>query len=367
MIELDGSVAEGGGQILRTALALSTITRQPFRCKNIRKHRSVPGLKAQHLACISALQQWTHAKIVGNTLGSDTIEFFPQETIPSKNITVKIGTAGSICLVLQSLLLPALFAEGKVKFSLHGGTDVPYSPGFDFFSHVFLPHIRKFCKNISCTILRRGFFPVGNGHIELLVTPFPEYTSLTTTKALFEKIREISPPINLPIQSKIDVVKGNFYASKSSQKTKIVERQLASVKTVFSQYFARKNESVALSFHQSYVDADCDGGVFTFWGMHATKETDVSFPVTYAVHTVHAKENTPEIEGRKAVEQFITTLTSENSINAYLADQLLVYMALIGGCVPIQTLSPHMTAVCYVIEKFLGKKPVIEKNMLAFY
>jgi len=103
MIKLDGSYHEGGGQIVRTALALSTILKQSFVVENIRKGRCTPGLKAQHLTCINALKEFTDADVEGNELGSTRLRFIPRKFKP-KNITIDIGTAGSISLLLQSFL-----------------------------------------------------------------------------------------------------------------------------------------------------------------------------------------------------------------------------------------------------------------------
>ena len=111
MININGSHMEGGGQILRTALALSTLTRQAFAIENIRRNRPRPGLKAQHLSCIDALKQMASAEVQGAQLGAPGLSFHPQAAVSGK-LVLDIGTAGSITLLLQSLLLPCMFADG---------------------------------------------------------------------------------------------------------------------------------------------------------------------------------------------------------------------------------------------------------------
>ncbi len=133
MIIIEGDMFEGGGQIIRTALALSTITKKSFTAVHIRKGRSEPGLKAQHLTGIKALVEMTGARAEGAELGSTEVSFFPGE-LKSKNIAIDIGTAGSITLLMQSLLLPCFFAPGMTRLKIIGGTDVSWSPSIDYFS-----------------------------------------------------------------------------------------------------------------------------------------------------------------------------------------------------------------------------------------
>src|ERR1041385_8269609 len=142
MITLDGST--GGGQVLRTALALSCITQKPFRMANIRGAREQGGLKAQHLACITALKKLCNAYVEGDELGSKELYFIPR-TIQAKNIEIDIGTAGSIPLVCQAILLPMMFSQKSHTLTLIGGTDVPASMPIDYLDHVVLPHYRKLC------------------------------------------------------------------------------------------------------------------------------------------------------------------------------------------------------------------------------
>ena len=107
MIQIDGSIGEAGGQVLRTALGLSIYTNKPFKIINIRKNRPEPGLKEQHLQAVNAAASLCNAEISGNELHSTEIEFIPKE-ITSKNISIKISTAGSVGLVLQALMIPAI-------------------------------------------------------------------------------------------------------------------------------------------------------------------------------------------------------------------------------------------------------------------
>ena len=138
MVEIEGSYLEGGGQILRTACALSAVTKKPCHIFNIRRGRPKSGLKPQHLLGIQALAQICNGKLEGDYLGSEEIKFYPGE-IKTKNLQIKIGTAGSITLVLQTLIPPSLFVQPPTKITFEGGaTDTFFSPTLDYFCYVFL-------------------------------------------------------------------------------------------------------------------------------------------------------------------------------------------------------------------------------------
>ncbi len=154
MIILDGSYLEGGGQIVRTALALSSLTGQPFRITNIRSARKDPGLKAQHVQCVKTLQQLCNAKADGAELGSKELLFIPGK-IEAKNITIDIGTAGSITLLLQAVLLPCMFANKTHKLTIIGGTDTEWSMPIDYFANVLVPQYRRVC-GLEVKVLKRG-------------------------------------------------------------------------------------------------------------------------------------------------------------------------------------------------------------------
>jgi RNA 3'-phosphate cyclase len=122
MIHIDGSHNEGGGQILRTALALSVLTGKPFRAVKIRHHRPRPGLKNQHLTCIRAVEQIAKVHVRGARPGSASVDFFPEAVSPG-TYSIDIGTAGSISLLLKAVLLPCMFTDGPMKLSITGGAD----------------------------------------------------------------------------------------------------------------------------------------------------------------------------------------------------------------------------------------------------
>ena len=170
LIELDGSHGEGGGQILRTALALSMCTGTPLRIDRIRAKRPNPGLMRQHLTCVLAAQEVCGATVVGAELGAQTLEFRPGR-VHAGDYRFAVGTAGSCTLVLQTVLPPLMLADGPSRLHLSGGTHNPMAPPFHFLQRSFAPLIRRAGAGLDLTLRRHGFFPAGGGEIDAVVTP----------------------------------------------------------------------------------------------------------------------------------------------------------------------------------------------------
>ena len=172
-LQLDGSTGEGGGQILRTALALSVVTGRPFRIDRIRAGRARPGLMRQHLACVRAAAEISGARVEGDTPGSTVLSFEPGPVRPGA-FEFAVGTAGSTLLVAQTILPPLALAPGASTVRLRGGTHNPAAPPQDFIEHSFLPLLHGCGFRSTLALLRAGFFPAGGGEVELTVQPHTE-------------------------------------------------------------------------------------------------------------------------------------------------------------------------------------------------
>ena len=170
VVEIDGSVGEGGGQMLRSALALSMMTGRPLRMKNIRAKRRKPGLLRQHLACVQAATQICSAQVHGATLGSLELEFVPGP-IRGGDYHVAIGTAGSTMLVLQAVLPALLAAPEPSTLQLSGGTHNPMAPPFDFVERAFVGVLKRMGAEIEMYLERPGFYPAGGGSVSVAIDP----------------------------------------------------------------------------------------------------------------------------------------------------------------------------------------------------
>ena len=172
MIEIDGGEGEGGGQILRNALALSLITGQAFHIFNIRAKRQRPGLMRQHLTAVEAACQIGAASCDGAAVGSMEIVFRPG-TVKAGSYHFAIGTAGSTGLVLQTILMPLIFAEAPSHIVLEGGTHNLACPPFEFLAKTFLPLVNRMGPKVDARLIRHGFYPSGGGRIEVAILPAP--------------------------------------------------------------------------------------------------------------------------------------------------------------------------------------------------
>ena len=168
MFTIDGSVGEGGGQMLRSSLALSAICKQPLILKNIRSKRPKPGLQAQHLCAVQAAARVSSAYVEGAELRSCEIMFQPQAIVGGYH-EFDIGTAGSCSLVLQTILPMFLHAREVAEIRIRGGTHNPWSPGIDFLQHAFVPILRKLGVVIDVTLETPGFYPRGGGCLHVTI------------------------------------------------------------------------------------------------------------------------------------------------------------------------------------------------------
>ncbi len=175
LVVLDGSYGEGGGQILRSALALSALTGRPVRVENIRARRPNPGLQAQHLSAVRAAAMLCRAQVQGAALGATTLTFTPQSPPILGTYTIDVGaaraggSAGAVTLILQAILLPLAYAPGTSQVTLRGGTHVPWSPPFHYVRDVLLPCLSQMGVRAEVHLERWGWYPVGGGEIRLEV------------------------------------------------------------------------------------------------------------------------------------------------------------------------------------------------------
>lgn len=164
VLQIDGSMGEGGGQVLRTALALAAVLGVSVRVYNIRVKRSRPGLQHQHLESVNAIAKMSHGRVEGARIGSTEVTFYPGK-ISGGEYSFDIGTAGSVTLLLQAIMPLMVAAEGEVSVRVKGGTDVPKSPPIDYYRFVLRPLLSKFGIELNVELIRRGHYPRGGGEV----------------------------------------------------------------------------------------------------------------------------------------------------------------------------------------------------------
>lgn len=169
-LKINGEFGEGGGQIIRTAITLSCITKRPIIIENIRKNRKIPGLRPQHLTAIKILQKICDADVEGAKIGSTSLKFVPRD-VKSCNLIEDVGTAGSISLVLQVLIPVAAICQKKLNLTIKGGTDTLWSPTIDYTQYVLREAYSRMGIKFSIKLIKRGYYPKGGGEVNLDVLP----------------------------------------------------------------------------------------------------------------------------------------------------------------------------------------------------
>ena len=329
-IQIDGRHGEGGGQILRTALTLSSIFRIPLHIHHIRGNRKKPGLRPQHLAAIHSLAIITKAKVHGATIDSHELIFEPRE-IHGGNYSFHIGTAGSTSLVLQAII-PVLLA-GKIpsKITITGGTHVPWSPSFHYLKNLFLPVLQTIGENVTVAIDTWGWHPKGGGTIHAVI-----------------KNTEDLAPIRLFNRGKL--LHLHILSAVSNLPPSIAERQrdqsikrlgyIGLIPTTDIQNAPSLGQGTVLFLH-----AQCEGGGggFTSLGKKGKRAEKVA---------------------NEACDECISFLHSRGVIDSYLADQLVLYMALARGhsIVIPERITEHLLTNIWVIQQFLPVSFDIEKK-----
>lgn len=351
MIKIDGSFLEGGGQITRTALALSTITQKPFEVTDIRKGRSTPGLKNQHLHCVKALESLCSAKTEGNSLSSVSLKYSPNE-IKSKNLKVDIGTAGSITLLLQSILIPSIFADKPLKITITGGTDTKFAQPFDYFNEVFLPQIRRFA-DIEVKLIRRGYYPQGNGRIELKIKQKFRLNDFNNFNDFHAYLKETTPKINLIEQHHLIQIKGISHASLDLQKATVAERQAKA-----AGFILKNKYGCPVNIETSYSETLSTGSGITLWAVFSKQKDEIDFnnPIRMGADSLGERGKRAETVGQEAASNLIKEIESKAPVDHYLSDQILPFMALTSSSkIKTSKITNHCKTNIYVIEQFLGK------------
>lgn len=320
MLTIDGSQGEGGGQILRSSLALALVTGQPFTITKIRAGRKKPGILRQHLTALQAAVAISQAQAVGGELGSMELTFKPGTVRPSE-YHFAVGTAGSATLVLQTVLPALLCAAGPSTLRLEGGTHNPWAPPFDFLTSAFLPLIERMGPRIQARLVRPGFYPAGGGEFQVTITP---------AAAL--------QPIELLARG--DTQRISAAAKIAHLPRHVAERELKLV--------ARK---LGLSDDRLIVEE-----VAGSRGPGNVVVIEVQSAHVTEVFTGFGEKGLPaEAVADQAAQQARRYLMKDVAVGEYLTDQLLLPLALAGGgAFRTAGLSRHAQTNIQVIEAFLG-------------
>lgn len=329
MLIIDGSYGEGGGQVLRTSLALSAITGQPVCIEQIRAGRRKPGLRPQHLTAVRALAKVCDAELEGAKLNGQMLTFVPRTQPKAGTYTFDVaqvakgGSAGSVALLFQAVLLPLALAEGTSQLTLRGGTHVAWSPPFDYLKRVYLPTLARAGIAAKVNIRKWGWYPIGGGEMQATVEGLSGAAPSSLTldrRGTRLRVRGLSASSNLP------------------------------------KHIRTRQERAALQALRSHgVHARVDvidgpskgtGTVVFVWA---------EFEEVLAGFTSLGERGKPaERVAEEAVQGLLEFLPADGALDKHLADQMVLPLALAGGASRFTTtaVTGHLLTNAWVVNRF---------------
>jgi len=329
MISIDGSYQEGGGQILRTSLALSTILNKEVEIFNIRKKRKRPGLAEQHLRVIEVYKKMFGARCEGDCLGSQKIRFFPFQEVKSPYIKIIPQTSSSIGLILQAILPPLYFLDKKITLEIGGGSAGKWAPPFEFYPYVVFPLLNI---EAEVKIKKMGYYPQGGGLVWINFKNFSHKRIELAERKDLEKITIMS------------------FSSSSLKERRVAERQLESALRIL-----KKQSKKEIETKIEYVDTVSSG-------CHLIIYAKFCKGIILWTDALGERGKTAESVGREAAEKFLKEIDSGSCCDFHLADNLIPYLAFLGGKIKTSEVSQHTFTNIWVCEKFLEKIFKVEEN-----
>jgi len=334
VLEIDGSQRSGSGTILRLSVALAGIVKQPLHIFNIRQKRPKPGLRPQHLEAVLTAARLCNAEVRGAALGSRELWFTPSR-IEGGEIHAEIGTAGSIPMLLLTVLPLCVFAQAPVRLHVtKGGTDVRNAPTINYLKHVLLPMLNRMGLEATLTIEKYGYYPKGMGEITLTVQPSQRLN-----------------PIRIEEFGKVEELRGVSVCTFLADR-KVAERQ---AKTA--------NESLKAHGYEATIQVVNDtsntlqkGSSLVLWA-----KTDAG--ALLGGDAIGELGKLSEVVGREAAENLIREVESMATVDVHLADMLVPYVALAQGesVYLSRVITEHLDTNIWLAQEILGVKFTVTK------
>lgn len=322
MLEINGAYGEGGGQILRNAVAFSVLTNKPIKVTNIRENRPNPGIKAQHYIAIKSISDIFNADVQGFEIGSSELVFKPGKIKPGV-YKFDVGTAGSISLVFQAIILACMEAKEQVTISLCGGTDVKSSPSWDYFENIYIPLIKKMGVTVFPQLLTRGYYPRGGGEATITVYPF-------------EKLK----PLKLSSEEEFTQIEGNINISN------LADNIVTKINHTIIKNLLKNNFKASISIDKKSSLSPGVGA--TLWAR--SKKTILGSSV------IGEKSMSSEELGQSVTMNLLKEIQSDATLDVHAFDQILPFMVLAKkngkSICRISKFSNHASTSMWLVKKF---------------
>jgi RNA 3'-phosphate cyclase len=335
LFEIDGSKKSGSGTILRLSIALAAVAGKPLHIYNIRHNRPQPGLKPQHLEAVLAAVKLCNAEIKGATLNSREVWFIPRE-MTGGTVEAEIGTAGSIPMLLMTVLPICLFAKETVRLHVKkGGTDTSNAPTINYLRNVFLKALSKMGVEASITVQKYGYYPKGMGEVTMTVKPSHRLK-----------------PIRLEEFGALKSVKGVSVCTFLADR-KVAERQANAA----SQYFSGKGYASDIQIVNDTSNPLQKGSSIVLWA-----ETDAG--AILGADAIGELRKPAEAVGKEAADKLYAEISTKPTVDMHLADMLIPFVALAEGASAFltRTVSEHLETNIWLTEQMLGVRFNVTKQ-----
>jgi RNA 3'-terminal phosphate cyclase (ATP) len=332
LVKIDGSQGEGGGQILRTAISLSAITGRPIEVSNIRANRTNPGLRPQHMAGIRIIADLFHAKSENLKVGAEWIRFSPSDKFEGGSIKFDIGTAGSIPLILMTVVPAVSLSNNSLQIEVTGGTDVKASPTIDYIKHIVAKSYLSIGPKFSVNVLKRGYYPKGGGVVQCTIKPCktPGTIELLATEYLEPKI--ISVCSQLPIH--------------------VAKRQISSA------LIALEKKDIRCSNYTASIETSISPGSSIL--VYSASD----FGLYIGGDSIGELGKRAEAVGNEGAMRFLDSTLAEATVDPFLADMLVLPLALSKGRsrYRVGRVTQHLLTNLHVVSQVIGCKYSIEQE-----
>jgi RNA 3'-terminal phosphate cyclase (ATP) len=332
LVKIDGSQGEGGGQILRTAISLSAITGRPIEVSNIRANRTNPGLRPQHMAGIRIIADLFHAKSENLKVGAEWIRFSPSDKFEGGSIKFDIGTAGSIPLILMTVVPAVSLSNNSLQIEVTGGTDVKASPTIDYIKHIVAKSYLSIGPKFSVDVLKRGYYPKGGGIVQCTIKPCktPGTIELLATEYLEPKI--ISVCSQLPIH--------------------VAKRQISSA------LIALEKKDIRCSNYTASIETSISPGSSIL--VYSASD----FGLYVGGDSIGELGKRAEAVGNEAAMRFLDSTLAQATVDPFLADMLVLPLALSKGRsrYRVARVTQHLLINLHVVSQIVGCKYSIEQQ-----